>query len=70
MPKVDVPCSIDGYSFAVGYQTGLLNRALQPPAAVDRYSFYAGILEGKAKRQEDQTVKKTASTSPQKRKLV
>lgn len=42
MHKPGVPCPMDGYSFAVGYQTGLLNRELQPPDAVDRYSFTLG----------------------------
>ena len=70
MPTSGVPGSIEGYSFAVGYQTGLLNRALQPPEAVDRYSFYAGLLEGKAKRQEYQTEKRVASASHQKQKLT
>ncbi len=63
-----VPSSIEGYSFAVGYQTGWLNRALQPPEAVGRYSFYAGILEGKAKRQEYQTRKRRAAANHQRRK--
>ena len=68
MHKSGVPCSTDGYSFAVGYQTGLLNRELQPPEAVDRYSFYAGIIEGKAKRQEYHTGKRMDTAGHQRRR--
>ena len=49
-PSAPTACPIYPEAWNAGVEAGLLKDRRHPPAGMDRYSFYAGLMEGKSMR--------------------
>ncbi len=76
-PSATTACPIYPEAWNAGVEAGLLKDRRNPPAGLDRYSFYAGLIEGKSMRyhashQADvsELARKLAHWTPRQKKIL